>query len=144
MLGGANMLVHAAGWLESGLTASMEKFILDIEMLQVFAALFQPLELDETAFGFDAIAEVEPGGHFFGTAHTMARYQSAFYEPLVSERRNFGQWSEDGAKTATVRANGIWKKVLAEFEAPPQDPALRQAIEDFVARRIQEGGAPPG
>lgn len=144
LLGGANMLVHAAGWLESGLTASMEKFILDIEMLQVFAALFQPVELDETAFGFDAIAEVEPGGHFFGTAHTMARYQSAFYEPLVSERRNFGQWSEDGAKTATVRANGIWKKVLAEFEPPPQDPAVRQTIEDFVARRIQEGGAPPG
>jgi trimethylamine--corrinoid protein Co-methyltransferase len=144
LLGGANMLVHAAGWLESGLTASMEKFILDIEMLQVFAALFHPVELDEMAFGFDAIAEVEPGGHFFGTAHTMARYQSAFYEPLVSDRRNFGQWSEDGAKTATVRANGIWKKVLAEFEPPPQDPAVRQAIEDFVARRIQEGGAPPG
>ena len=144
LLGGVNMLLHAAGWLESGLTASMEKFILDIEMLQVFAALFQPVELDEAEFGFDAIAEVEPGGHFFGSAHTMARYERAFYEPLVSDWRNFGRWSEDGARTATERANGIWKKVLAEFEPPPQDPAIRDAVDDFVARRIQEGGAPPG
>ncbi|WP_191059499.1 trimethylamine methyltransferase family protein [Geminicoccus harenae] len=144
LLGGVNVLVHAAGWLEGGLSASLEKFILDIEMLQMFAALFQPIELDEAAFGFDAIAEVEPGGHFFGAAHTMARYQTAFYEPLVSDWRNFGQWSEDGAKTATMRANAIWKRVLDEFEPPPQDPAFRQAVEDFVARRIREGGAPPG
>lgn len=144
LLGGVNVVVHAAGWLESGLTASLEKFILDIEMLQLFAALFQPIALDETDFGFDAIAEVEPGGHFFGTAHTMARYQSAFYEPLVSDWRNFGQWSEDGAKTATMRANGLWKKVLAEFEPPPRDPAARDAVDDFVDRRIREGGAPPG
>jgi trimethylamine--corrinoid protein Co-methyltransferase len=142
LLGGVNMMVHAAGWLESGLTASFEKFILDVEMLQIFAALFQPIELDEDAFGFDAIAEVEPGGHFFGATHTMSRYQTAFYEPLVSDWRNFGQWSEDGAKTATMRANEIWKKVLREFEPPPLDPAGMEAVREYAARRIAEGGAP--
>jgi trimethylamine--corrinoid protein Co-methyltransferase len=143
LLGGVNMMLHAAGWLESGLAASMEKFIMDVEMLQIFASLFQPLELDEAAFGFDAIAEVEPGGHFFGSAHTMSRYQTAFYEPLVSDWRNFGQWSEDGAKTATMRANTIWKKVLNEFEPPPLSGAGVDAVQAFAARRIAEGGAPP-
>ena len=143
VLGGANIMLHAAGWLESGLTASFEKFILDIEMLQIFAHLFQPIELDEAAFAFDAIAEVEPGGHFFGAAHTMSRYEHAFYQPLVSDWRNFGQWSDDGAKTATVRANAIWKKVLADFKPPPLEPGRHEALTDFVARRTSEGGAPP-
>ena len=143
MLGGANIMLHSAGWLESGLTASMEKFVLDIEMLQIFASLFQPLPVDEEAFAFDAIAEVEPGGHFFGSAHTMARYETAFYQPLVSDWRNFGQWSDDGAKTATMRANEIWKKVLAEFEPPALDVGRREALAEFVARRTAEDGSMP-
>jgi trimethylamine--corrinoid protein Co-methyltransferase len=142
LLGGVNVMLHAAGWLESGLSASLEKFVLDVEMLQMFAHLFQSAK-QETEGIFEAIAEVPPGGHFFGTAHTLARYESAFYEPLVSDWRNFGQWTDDGARTATDRANTIWKRTIADFEPPPIDPARLDAVEDFIARRTVEGGAPP-
>ena len=142
VLGGVHMLVHAAGWLEGGLTGSMEKFILDIEALQIFAEIFDPLPSDDAALAFDAIAAVEPGGHFFGCEHTMERYQTAFYEPLVSDWSNFGQWTDSGALTATQRANGIWKKVLQDFEAPALDPARAEALGAFIERRSAEGGAP--
>jgi trimethylamine--corrinoid protein Co-methyltransferase len=143
ILGGANLLIHAAGWLESGLTASLEKFILDIEMLQTFAEVFQPLKSDDAELAFNAIASVEPGGHFFGCDHTMERYQTAFYQPLVSDWSNFGVWTENGSRTATQRANGIWKKILNEFEPPKMDESTLEEIQDFVKRRIKEGGAPP-
>jgi len=143
LMGGCNFLIHGAGWLEGGLTASLEKFILDIEMLQMFAELFQPVAFSEDEMAFEDIREVGPGGHFFAAPHTMSRYQSAFYAPLVSDWRNFGQWSEDGARTATERANTIWKKTLADFTPPPLDPGRAEALADFVARRREEGGAPP-
>ena len=143
ILGGVNMMIHAAGWLEGGLTASMEKFILDVEMLQAFAEIFQPLDASDDEIGFDALAEVDPGGHFFAARHTMARYQNAFYTPLVSDWRNFGQWSEDGGKSAVQRANAIWKDRLAKFQPPPLDKGRREALADFVACRTREGGALP-
>ncbi len=142
ILGGVNLLIHAAGWLEGGLTGSMEKYILDIEMLQTFAEIFAPLGSDDAELAFEAIAAVEPGGHFFGCDHTMARYQTAFYQPLVSDWSNFGQWTENGALTATQRANGIWKKILNEFEPPPMDAAVREELQAFIDRRTAEGGAP--
>ena len=143
ILGGVNMMIHAAGWLEGGLTASMEKFILDVEMLQNFAEMFIPLDCDGPDLAFEAIAAVEPGGHFFGCEHTMARYRSAFYEPLVSDWSNFGTWSEAGAKTATERANRIWKQVLEEFEPPALPGDRGDALQAFVERRTAEGGALP-
>ncbi|MDX8514650.1 trimethylamine methyltransferase family protein [Mesorhizobium captivum] len=142
VLGGVNVMLHAAGWLESGLSASLEKFILDVEMLQTIAEIFQTADL-ETDNLYEAIAEVEPGGHFFGAPYTIARYQTAFYQPLVSDRRNFGQWSEGGAKTATMRANTIWKKVVENFEAPALQAGAEEALKDFIARRTREGGAFP-
>jgi len=141
ILGGVNMMVHAAGWLEGGLTGSMEKFILDIEMLQIFAEIFDPLNSDDTELAFEAIANVEPGSHFFGCDHTMERYQTAFYEPLVSDWSNFGQWTDNGSQTATQRANGIWKKILQEFEAPALDVERSEELEAFIERRSAEGGA---
>ncbi len=143
LMGGCNFLIHGAGWLEGGLTASLEKFIIDVEMLQMFAELFQPVPFSEDELAFDDMREVGPGGHFFAAPHTMSRYQSAFYAPLVSDWRNFGQWSEDGARSATERANRIWKRALAAFEAPPLPPERAVALADFVARRRAEGGAPP-
>ncbi|MEL7543161.1 MAG: trimethylamine methyltransferase family protein [Pseudomonadota bacterium] len=143
VLGGANIVLHAAGWLEGGLTASLEKLILDVEALQIIAESFEPLSVDTADLALDAIAEVEPGGHFFGAAHTMSRFGAAFYEPMVSDWRNFGAWSDDGSRTATERANTIWKEKLAAFKAPEMDVARREAIDAFVARRVSEGGAPP-
>jgi len=142
ILGGVNMMVHAAGWLEGGLTGSMEKFILDIEVLQTFAEIFEPLASSDADLAYDAIAAVEPGSHFFGCEHTMERYQTAFYEPLVSDWSNFGQWSDNGSLTATQRANGIWKQILQDFEAPVLDQARTEELQAFIERRSAEGGAP--
>lgn len=142
VMAGCNVLLHGAGWLEGGLTASFEKLITDLELLQSFAEMFQPVSCDEEDLAYDAIRDVGPGGHFFATQHTMQRYQTAFYEPLVSDWSNFGRWTETGAKTATERANKIWKQKLADFEAPALDIARRDALDDFIARRTREGGAP--
>jgi trimethylamine---corrinoid protein Co-methyltransferase len=143
VFGGCNFVLHAAGWLESGLTTSYEKFILDIEMLQMFAEIFQPVGGAAADLALEAVSEVGPGGHFFGCAHTMERYRSAFYAPLVSDWRNYGTWAEDGAKTATQRATGIWQDTLARYVAPRRSPEVIEALEAYVARRTEEGGAPP-
>jgi trimethylamine--corrinoid protein Co-methyltransferase len=138
IMGGVNLLYQGAGWLEGGLTASFEKLIVDAEILQMMAEVMVPFEVDEAALAVDAIAEVGPGGHFFGSAHTLERYETAFYRPLLSDWRNFETWHDDGARTATERANGIWKQLLAEFEEPPMDPPVREALDAFVARRKRE------
>jgi trimethylamine--corrinoid protein Co-methyltransferase len=138
VMGHANLLHHGAGWLEGGLTASFEKAVLDAEMLQMMAELLQPLAIDAGTLAFDAIAEVAPGGHYFGAQHTLERYATAFYDPMLSDWRNFETWQEDGARTATERANGIWKELLANFEAPALDPAIVGELEAFVARRKHE------
>jgi trimethylamine---corrinoid protein Co-methyltransferase len=143
LLGGCHFILHSAGWLEGGLTASAEKFILDVEMLQMFAELFQPVLATAAEVGVSAVAEAGPGGHFFATAHTMERYRDAFYIPLVSDWRNFGAWSDDGAKTATERAGNIARNTIAAFQPPELDPAVAQALTEFVERRSREGGAPP-
>jgi trimethylamine--corrinoid protein Co-methyltransferase len=143
LFGGCNFVLHAAGWLESGLTTSYEKFILDIEMLQMFAEVFQPVGAAPADLALEAVAEVGAGGHFFGCAHTMERYRSAFYAPLVSDWRNAGSWADDGSKTATERATGIWQGALERYVAPPRDPAIVESIDAYVARRTAEGGAPP-
>jgi trimethylamine--corrinoid protein Co-methyltransferase len=143
LMGGCNFMLHAAGWLESGLSTSYEKFILDIEMLQMFAEIFQPVGATTADIALEAVAEVGYGGHFFGCAHTMERYRNAFYAPLVSDWRNFGTWFNDGAKTATERAHVLWQEALARFEAPARDPAIVEALNAYVERRTAEGGAPP-
>ena len=143
VLGGCNFILHAAGWLESGLSTSYEKFMLDIEMLQMFAEVFQPVAATAAELALEAVAEVGPGGHFFGCAHTMERYRTAFYAPLVSDWRNFGQWHEAGAQTATERAHTLWQATLANYVAPARDPAVVEALDAYIARRTREGGAPP-
>ncbi len=133
--GGANIIVHAAGWLEGGLTASFEKLIVDAEMLQMMAEYLQPIEVTPETLALDAIAEAGPGGHFFGVSHTMSRYQSAFYEPFLSERRNFETWQEAGAEDAQARANRIWKALLDSYQPPPLDPGVDEELQDYVNRR---------
>lgn len=135
IMGGVHLIEHAAGWLEGGLTASFEKLILDAEMLQMMRSFLDPLAVNTETQALDAIRDVGPGGHFFGTPHTLARFEHAFYEPMLSDWRNFENWSESGAKTGTERANAIWKELLRTYEQPPLDPAVDEALEDYVARR---------
>ncbi len=137
----ASMIKHAAGWLHGGLTASLEKLIIDAEVLQMVAACLEPFAVDAGSLALEAIAEVGPGGHFFGSAHTMTRYENAFYAPLLSDWSNYETWLEGGAITSDVRANGIWKRLLADYEQPPIDPAIDDALGDYVARRKREIGA---
>jgi trimethylamine--corrinoid protein Co-methyltransferase len=138
LMSGANLLYQGAGWLESGLTASFEKLILDAEILQMISEVLQPLAVDDASLGLDAIADVGPGGHFFGTAHTIERYERAFYQPILSDWRNFETWQEAGSRTATERANGVWKQLLAEFQPPPLASATAEAIDAFTERRKRE------
>ena len=144
MTGQANLIMHAAGWLGGGLTASFEKLIIDAEMLQMMAALQEPLKVDEGTLALDALREVGPAGHFFGTAHTMARYEEAFYAPLLSNWDNFDSWLERGQVTAEQRANQIWKQLLAEYEQPSLDPAIDEALADYVTRRKRDVHGPDG
>ncbi len=141
LMGGTNLLLHGAGWLEGGLTASAEKFIIDVEMLQMFAELFKPVEVNDATLGVDAIAEVGHGGHFFGVQHTLERFETAFYSPLLSDWSNFENWRDRGSVDATQRAHLIYKETVAAHEPPPLDPARLEEIDHFIARRSEEGGA---
>lgn len=139
---GATMIVHSAGWLEGGLTHGYEKLILDAEMVQTFAELCAPTAAGEAEAAFEALAEVQPGGHFFAATHTMERYRTAFYEPLVADLSNFGQWTEAGSLRADERATGIWKARLAAHRPAEIPPDRLAALDEFIARRTAEGGAP--
>ncbi|HSH10720.1 MAG TPA: trimethylamine methyltransferase family protein [Ilumatobacter sp.] len=143
IMGGANWILHAAGWQEGGLVASYEKFILDIEMCQILAEMFVPVRTDGDELALDAITDVGPGGHFFGTQHTLDRFEHAFYQPIVFSRANFEQWTEDGALDAQQRASLVWKQRLADFEAPEIADDIVAELDEFVERRSAEGGAEP-
>jgi trimethylamine--corrinoid protein Co-methyltransferase len=140
IMGGGNIIQHSAGWMEGGLVASYEKFALDADLLQMVSQFLQPLEMTADALGFDAIREVGPGGHFFGAAQTLARYSTAFYQPLISDWRNFPAWEAAGSPKAHEKANSLWKQALAEHVDPYLDPARLEAIDAFVAKRTEEGG----
>ena len=138
-----NMVKHALGWQEGGLSVSYEKVIIDAELLQMMTSFLDPMETDEASLAVEAIADVGPGSHFFQSPHTMERYTTAFYAPMLSDWQNFENWQDAGSLSATQRANGIWKELLASYQPPPIDPAVREELEAFVARRKEEGGAPP-
>ncbi len=141
VMGGANLVNHGAGWLEGGLTASFEKLIVDAEMLQLMAAYLDPIEVDEASLAVEAIIEVGHGGHFFSSPHTLERYEHAFYEPLVSDWRNFESWAESGSVDATERAHRTWRRLLAEYEQPPLDPAIDEALVAYITERKRDEAA---
>jgi trimethylamine--corrinoid protein Co-methyltransferase len=138
MMSHCNFIIHGGGWLEGGLTASFEKLIIDSEMLQMVTEVLRPIETDDDSLGLDAFHEVGPGGHFFGAAHTLNRYQDAFYAPMVSDWQNFENWSDRGGLTAEQQANKVWKQLLASYEAPAINSALLEELQAFVARRKTE------
>ncbi len=131
----SHLINHACGWLEGGLSASFEKAAIDAEMLRSWAVILHRTSFSDADLAVDAICEVPPGGHFFGSPHTMARYETAFWRPILSDWSNFENWRDAGAKDATVRAHDLWKKALAAYEAPPLDPGVREEVTDYIARR---------
>ena len=138
VMGGAHVVKHAAGWLEGGLCASFEKFIIDIDMLQMMAKTLQPLEISETTLALDAIREAGHGGHFFATAHTMANYTTAFHEPLVSDWSNYETWVENGELTALQRANKIYRQTLETYQPPEMNESIRSTLTAYVNERRQQ------
>ncbi len=138
--GGSNFVMHGAGWMEGGLSASFEKMMVDADLLQMMASYMKGVEISEEALGLDAILDVGPGGHFFGTPHTMARYKDAFYSPLISDWRNFESWTEAGSPSAVQKANTVYKKLLEEYTMPPLEAASKEELDTFVAHRLEQGG----
>lgn len=139
-LAGANLVLHTAGWLESGLAASVEKAVVDLELVRVLREEFTPLEVDEDSLALDAHVEVGPGGHFFGAAHTMTRFRDCFYRPLVSTTVGAERWLEEGALDTAARATEVWERILDDYEQPPIDAGVAEAVESFVSRRLAELG----
>jgi trimethylamine--corrinoid protein Co-methyltransferase len=142
VMGGVNLLMHGAGWMEGGLHAGFEKMILDAELLGMVESFLDPVPVDDDALALDAIREVGPGGHFFGAAHTQTRFRNAFHHPMLSDWRNYESWQLAGSPEGPAKANRIWKALLAAYVPPPMDPALADELADFVARRKAEGGVP--
>jgi trimethylamine--corrinoid protein Co-methyltransferase len=120
------------------LSASLEKIVVDAELLRNWAEILKPVSFSEDDLAVDAIKGIAAGGHFFGSTHTLARYEAAFYRPLLSDWSNFENWRDAGSRNATERATGIWKKLLSEYVPPPLDPAVKEAISDYVGRRSAE------
>jgi trimethylamine--corrinoid protein Co-methyltransferase len=134
--------MHGAGWMEGGLHAGFEKVILDAELLGMVEAFLDGVSVDDDELAIEAMQEVGPGGHFFGAAHTQSRYRTAFHKPMLSDWRNYESWQEAGSPEAPAKANRLWKALLAAYEPPPMDPARREELDAFLARRVEEGGVP--
>ena len=139
-LAGANWVMHSAGWLEGGLVAGYEKFIVDVQLLEMLQVEFTPLEIDEGTLAFDAHLEVGHGGHFLGAAHTMERFRTCFYRPFLSSSDNYEKWMRNGSLDTAARATKIYQDKLEAYEAPPLDDAVRAELEEYVTRRRAELG----
>lgn len=135
MFAGTNFVLHAAGWLEGGLSASYEKFVMDFDQLGAMHTLAKGVDLSANGQGMEAFRQVEPGGHFLGCAHTQANFETAFYRSSIADNNSVEQWMEEGSKDASTRANAIWKKMLAEYAPPPIDPSIDEALRDFIERK---------
>ncbi|WP_460449034.1 trimethylamine methyltransferase family protein [Alsobacter sp. SYSU BS001988] len=132
---GANFVLHAAGWMEGGLASSYEKFMMDCDQLGAMHVLAKGIDLSENGQGMQAFQEVAPGGHFLGCGHTQANFETAFYRSSISDNNSVEQWEAEGRLDAPQRANALWKKTLAEYEAPPIDPGVDEALREYIERK---------
>lgn len=139
-LAGTNWVMHSAGWLDGGLVASFEKFVMDVQLLEMLQYEFTPMQIDAGSLGFEAHEEVGHGGHFLGSMHTMERFRDCFYRPFLSSSDNYDRWMRGGALDANARAGQLYKEKLESYEQPPLDDAIRQELEEYVARRRKELG----
>ena len=142
IMGGGNLIMHAAGWMEGGLHAGFEKMVIDADLIGMISEFLRPLSFSDDDLAFDAMKEVGPGGHFFGCEHTQSRYRNAFFSPMISDWRNYETWREAGSPTAYDKANRLYKERLAAYTPPPIDDAIKAELDAFVAKRKAEGGAP--
>jgi trimethylamine--corrinoid protein Co-methyltransferase len=139
-LSGTNFVMHSAGWLEGGLVSCFEKYVMDVQVLEILQKEFTPLEITDEDLAFGAHEEVGAGGHFLGAMHTMERFRTCFYRPWLSTSDNFERWTRNGSKDTAVRAGEIYQEKLTEYEQPPLDDAIREELEDYVLRRRSELG----
>lgn len=139
-LSGTNFVMHSAGWLEGGLVSSIEKYVIDVQLLEMLQHEFTPLEIDEGSMAFDAHQEIGHGGHFLGAMHTMERFRDCFYRPFLSSSDNFERWTRNGSKDTATRAGEIAAEKLAAYEEPAMDDALKQELQAFISRRRTELG----
>jgi trimethylamine--corrinoid protein Co-methyltransferase len=135
LLGGVNFVLHAAGWLEGGLSSSYEKFVMDTDQLGMMQVMANGVDMSENGQAMDAIREVGPGKHFLGCAHTQANFETAFYRSSIADNNSYEQWLAEGEQDAAKRANTLWKKMLAEYEAPAIDPGIDEALQAYVRQR---------
>ena len=140
VMGGVNLLLHGAGWLEGGLLTSFEKMVIDADLLNMVTAMLQPVTIDDAALAVEAIAEVGPAGHFFGTQHTQDRYETEHFQPMVSSWSNFEMWDEAGRVESHQRAETLARTLIDAHVEPLMADDQRMALDDFVARRVAEGG----
>jgi trimethylamine--corrinoid protein Co-methyltransferase len=139
-LAGTNWVMHSTGWLEGGLVAGYEKFVIDAEIVEMLQTEFTPLEINEDTLAFGAHVEVGPGGHFLGAMHTMERFRTCFRRPFLSSSDNYERWIRNGGNDTAARAEALWRKRLEEYEQPPLDEAIRAELEEYVVRRRAELG----
>ena len=139
-MGGVNMMMHGAGWMEGGLHSSLEKMVLDADLLQMVSTILEPVIVNDETFAIDTIESVGPGGHFFGTQHTQDRFRNAFYKPMLSDWRNYEAWQEGGSPQVPDKARQLVAQFLQAYEPPVMDGAVREELDAFVARRVAEGG----
>jgi trimethylamine--corrinoid protein Co-methyltransferase len=132
---GTNFVLHGAGWLEGGLASGYEKFVMDADQLGMMQVLARGIDLTENGQALSAIREVGPGSHFLGCSHTQANFETAFYRSSIADNNSYEQWLAEGEQDAAQRANKIWKRMLQEYEAPALDPAIDEALSEYVSKR---------
>jgi trimethylamine---corrinoid protein Co-methyltransferase len=142
LMAGANLIMHAAGWMENGLCTSYEKFVLDCEIMQMAGRILERTNITPETISLDEIESVGAGGHFFGTDRTIATFETAFYRPLISSTQNYGAWLEAGGKSSSERATLVWQEALRNYQEPVMERERIEALSEFVSRRREEGGAP--
>jgi trimethylamine---corrinoid protein Co-methyltransferase len=135
MLAGVNFVLHAAGWLEGGLTMGYEKFVMDLDQCGMMHEFAKGVDLSPNGQALDAIVENGPGQHFLGAAHTLANFETAFYRSSIADNNSFEQWQEEGSRDAITRASALWKKMLQEYEPPPMDEAKDLELREWIERK---------